>query len=354
MNRFFSDFHHRLPVWFNEQGPHSDIVLATRAELVRNLNTFPFPDHASDAELGTVCGDLCRRLMRFGPFADGFLLELDKLEETQLRALQEMQVAGRLDPALIRHRALVLSADSGLAAAVNLQDHVRLRAYASGFAPDACLTEALRLDRLLEAEVEPAFADDLGYLTSCPTDVGTGLHLTSLVHLPGLVLAGEIDKVLNALRQLQFAVRGLFGQGDTVKGAIFRISNLVTLGRDEQEISEDFRIHVGKIITYERMARNQIYQRDPLGVEDLAERSLGVLRGARLMTAQETYDRLSNVRLGVGLGILPPLPAGLLNEALIRQQTAHLELEAGRILSSREKSASRAAFLRHVFGSAAS
>jgi protein arginine kinase len=349
VNRFFPDFQRQLPAWFNEQGPHADIVLATRAELVRNLNTFPFPDHASDAELGTVCGDLCRRLSRFAPLADGWLLELDKLEDTQLRALQEMQLTGRLTPTGIRHRALMLAPDSTLAAAVNLQDHIRLRAYASGFAPDACLAKVLELDRLLEAEVEPAYVDDLGYLTSCPTDVGTGLHFTSLLHLPGLVLAGEIEKVLNALRQLQFSVRGLFGHGDTVKGAIFRISNLVTLGRDEQEIGEDFGVHVAKIITYERMARDQIYQRDPLGVEDLAERSLGVLRRARLLTAQEAFDRLSNVRLGSGLGILPPLAAGLLNEALVRQQTAHLELAAGRILSSREKSAARAAFLRDVF-----
>ena len=346
---FFENIQDRGPGWLDGGGPASDIVVSTRVRLARNLKTFPFPHHASDVELGTIFGDLARRLPRFPEFSGGWMLDMDQLEPTMRKVLQEMSL---VSPALVRkplHRGLVLSPQMHRAVMINEMDHMRLVAFRAGFDPSGTLADALELDSRLEQEVEPAFAEDLGYLTSSPADVGTGLHVSSLIHLPGLVLAGEIDKVLNALRQLQFSVRGLLGEGSTVRGALFRVSNLVTLGRDEQEIAEDFQVHVGKILIYERSARDQLYARDPLGIEDMAHRSLATVRQSRLITAQETFDHLSNIRLGVGLGVLEPLQPGLLNRVLVQQQTAHLELAAGRPLASREKSASRSALLREVF-----
>ncbi len=170
-----------------------------------------------------------------------------------------------------------------------------------------------------------------------------------MLHLPGLVLVGEIEKVLNALRQLQFSVRGLFGEGSAVRGALFQISNLITLGRDEAEIADDFRAHVGKIITYERSARDQLYGRDHLGIEDMVHRSWAILANSRVITAQEAFDCLSNVRLGVGLGLLPAVDPGRLNQLTVEHQTAHLEIEAGRSLSGRDKGACRAALMREFF-----
>ena len=346
---FFENFRDREPGWLNGRGPASDIVVFTRVRLARNLKTFPFPHHASAVELGTVFGDLTRRLPRFPEFSGGWLLDMDKLEPSMRTVLQEMSLAS---PALVkepRHRGLVLSPELDRAVMINEQDHIRLVAFHAGFDPTATLADALQIDARLESEVEPAFAEDLGYLTASPVDVGTGLNVSALIHLPGLVLAGEIDKVLNALRQLQFSVRGLLWEGSSVRGALFRIANLVTLGRDEQEIAEDFQTHVGKIIIYERSARDQLYARDPLGIEDIAHRSLAAVRQSRLITTQETFDHLSNIRMGVGLGILEPVQPGLLNRVLVQQQTGHLELAAGRPLASREKSAARAALLREVF-----
>ncbi len=346
---FFENFRDREPGWLDAAGPASDIVVSTRVRLARNLKTFPCPHHASAVELGTIFGDLARRLTRFPEFSGGWLLDMDQLEPNMRKVLQEMNLAS---PALVRapqHRGLILSPRLDRAVMINEKDHIRLVAFRAGFDPSGALSEALRIDSRLEKEVEPAFAEDLGYLTASPADVGTGLHVSSLIHLPGLVLAGEIDKVLNALRQLQFSVRGLLGEGSTVRGALFRIANLVTLGKDEQEIAEDFQVHVGKIIIYERSARDQLYARDPLGIEDMAHRSLATIRQSRLITAQETFDHLSNIRLGAGLGVLEPLQQGLLNRVLVQQQTAHLEMAAGRPLTSREKSAARAALLREVF-----
>jgi protein arginine kinase len=346
---FFENFRDREPSWLDARGPASDIVVSTRVRLARNLNTFPFPHHASAVELGTVFGDLTRRLARFPEFSGGWLLDMDQLEPNMRAVLQEMSLAS---PALVkdpRHRGLVLSPKLDKAAMINEKDHIRLVAFHAGFDPAAALADALQIDARLEKEIEPAFSEDLGYLTASPVDVGTGLHVSALIHLPGLLLADEIDKVLNALRQLQFSVRGLLGEGSTVRGSLFRIANLVTLGRDEQEIAEDFRFHVGKIIIYERSARDQLYARDPLGIEDMAHRSLATVRQSRLITAQETFDHLSNIRLGVGLGVLEPLSPGPLNRVLVQQQTGHLELAAGRPLARRERSAARAALLREVF-----
>lgn len=346
---FFNDFPARRAAWLDGRGTAGDIVISTRARLARNLKAFPFPHFASAVELGTIYGDLARRLPKFPAFAGGWLLDMAELDATMQTALREMNLASTelvKDP---QHRGLVLSRNLALSAMINEKDHVRLVAFRAGFEPAGALADVLAVDDHLDTAIEPAFAEDFGYLTASPVDVGTGLDLSALIHLPGLVLAGEIDKVLNALRQLQFSVRGLSGGGNTVRGALFRISNLITLGRDETEIAEDFTTHVGKIITYERAARDQLYARDPLGVEDMAHRSLAAVRQARLITSQETYDHLSSIRLGTGLGLLDPVDPGLLNRVLVQLQTAHLELAAGRKLVGRDKTAARAAMLREVF-----
>jgi len=346
---FFEEFRSRHPAWLDARGPSSDIVISTRARLARNLRAFPFPHHASAVELGTIYGDLARRLPLLPQLAGGWLLDMAQLDTTMLAVLQEMSLVG---PALVRdpaNRGLAVSGGMDRAVMVNERDHLRLVAYQAGFDPKAALAAVMKLDDSLEPAVDLAFDPELGYLTTSPVDLGTGLHISALIHLPGLVLAGEIDKVLNALRQLQFSVKGLAADGGTVQGALFRISNLMTLGRDESEIVEDFLVHVGKIIIYERSARDQLYARDPLGIEDLTHRSLATVRQARLITSQEAFDHLSSIRMGVGLGILDPLDPALLNRALMRQQTAHLQLEAGRALAGREKTAARAAFLRELF-----
>jgi len=349
MNDFFADFADRDPAWLDEAGPASDIVLSTQAGLARNLPEFPFPHHASAVELATISSDLVRRVGRLPALADGWDLDFPGLEPVQRRALQEKLLASFRLVSRPENRGLVVSRDLARAIMINEEDHLRLHAFRPGFDPLGALSAAMDLDAELDHEVESAFSPEWGYLTASPTNLGTGLHVSALMHLPGLVLVGEIEKVLNALRQLQFAVQGLFGEASAVRGALFQISNLITLGRDEQEIATDFQLHVGKIITYERSARDQLYGRDHLGIEDMIHRSLAVVSNARIITAQEAFDCLSNIRLGVGLGLLPPPAPGGLNHLTVHQQTAHLELAAGRQLSGRDKGAARAALLREFF-----
>ncbi|MCB1184287.1 hypothetical protein KDM41_12700 [bacterium] len=349
MSGFFVPGTPRRPVWLEQAGPSADVAVATRARLVRNLADVAFPHRASDAERATVLDDLLRRLARVPSFAEGWGLACAGLTAIERRVLAEkMLMPARLveEPA---GRGVVVAPDLGRTAVVNADDHLRLHAFRPGFAPREALAEVLALDAEVENEVEPAFSPEWGYLTASPTDLGTGLRLSALLHLPGLVLVGEIDKVLNALRQLQFGVRGQYGDGGSVRGSVFQVSSLVTLGRDEDEIAADFAVHVGKIITYERAARDQLHGRDPLGLEDMVHRSRAVAASARIITAQEAFDCLSNVRLGENLGLLPPSPTGLLNRLTVEHQAAHLEAHAGRTLAGRDRAAARGALLRAVF-----
>ena len=350
MSSFFDQVDGLPCDWLTGQGPSGDLVISTRARLARNLAGFHFPHHCKSPELETVFKELAEVLAASSHFAGGPFMTLSELTGTQRQLLQEKHLAS---PNLLQdltHRGLMVAPAGALVGLVNEEDHLRVVSYASGFDPSSVVAAVSRVETDLEKSLAFAYQEDLGYLTTSPTSVGTGLRISALVHLPGLVLADEIEKILNALRQLHFSVRGLFGEGTSVRGAIFQISNLITLGRDEEEICDDFSFHVGKVLLHEKSARQQLYARDHLWLEDMAYRSLAILQSARTITSQETYDRLSHVRLGVGLGILDGITFELLNDALIGHQTAHLEFVAGRALPGKAKAEARATFLREMFG----
>jgi protein arginine kinase len=335
-----------LPAWAAADGPQAEIVLATRVRLARNIAGEPFPGSAAPREREQLAGDLAAVVAGLPGLEGARRLELGRLSTDELLCLHELQLLGPGqgdDPA---GRILLLGPGLRRTAQVGDEDHLRLQTWRAGLDPEAALAEALAWDADLEREIEPAFAEDLGYLTASPANVGTGLRISALLHLPGLVLGDEIEKVLNALRQLQFSVRGLAGDGATVRGSLFLVANMVCLGLSEQEVAADFRANVLKIATYERLAREQLFDRDPLGLEDMAWRSLATLQSARLISGQETWDRLSNVRLGADQGVLPgPAPA-VLNRATLGAQSGHLALAAGRSLAGRERGEARADFLR--------
>lgn len=337
------------PDWLSGRGPSADVVISTRARLARNLAGRPFPHLLGEEPLNAVRRELTDHLLAIAPYAGGWAFDLAVLEPLERLALREAHLASR---DLLREpegRALVVSPDRGHAAMINEEDHLRLQSYGPGFDPLAVCNDLLACDSALEQRYDPAFSDDLGYLTACPTNVGSGLRLSVLIHLPGLVLGGEIEKVLNSLRQLQFLVRGFEGEGSAVRGSLFQISNLATLGRSEEELAADFARHVGKVIHYERMAVERLYHRDPVALDDLAQRALAILQHARVISTQETLDRLSQVRLGVMLDILPRIDHGILNHGLVHAQSAHLQLQAEREVPPERRGALRADLMRELF-----
>ncbi|MFH1845781.1 MAG: ATP--guanido phosphotransferase [bacterium] len=334
--------------WLAGTGPSAEIVVSSRIRLARNLQNRRFTHHASRAELQDIQQEVVERVMVQPSFTGGWALTLSDCSPRQRKYLLERHL---VSPDLIRQhrlRSLLLSPGLDQVVMVNEEDHLRIQLFRSGFDPIAACGDSLALDNELEAVLDFAFNEDFGYLTSCPTNVGTGFRLSVLIHLPGLVLAGQIEKILNSLRQLRFTVRGLFGEGSAVRGAMFQVSNLGTLGKSEESLAADFAHHIAKVIQYENSAREKLHDKDRFGVSDMVHRSLGVLRNAYLITSQEAFDRLSHVRMGVSLGILPSLHMALLNRALVDMQTAHIQIRAGRRIEGRERSALRAQYLREL------
>ncbi len=335
--------------WLDASGPAADMVLSTRGRLVRNLSEYEFPNQASASTLQKISAEILPVLGADDDFKGPYSFDLAALSAGELAVLKEMHLLSSGSDTPTPHGHLFISNSCTAAALVNGDDHLRLYGYRSGFQVQSVLSDLEQIEERLEKQLNFAFEDDFGFLTASPTNAGTGLRLSVMIHLPGLVLGGEIDKILNALRQLRFGVRGLFGSGNAVRGGIFLISNLVTMGRDESEIASDFKFHLGKVIIHERTARQQLFANDSLGLEDLAHRSLAVLQNARLMTAQEAADRFNHLRVGVGFGMMPGIDFALLNRAMIQYQSAHLEAQAGHALATAEKTEARATLLRKLF-----
>lgn len=348
MNDFFSDRTARPAAWLAEDGPSGNIVVATRARLHRNLAGFHFPAQATVEERHNALDEIRTKVADQGSWSEGYDLSLTDLSDQQRKYLREAQLIRPQAALGSQPTAVEITASASQALVVNDQDHVQLVGLFPGFAPEKATAAVMALESELERKLCFAYQEDLGFLTAFAGSVGTGLHLAALIHLPGLVLAEEVDKILNALKQLRFSVRGLFGSGNTVRGSLFLVSSQVTLGRDEEEITNDFKYHLGKVVLHEKSARNQLHARDKLWLEDLIFRSDALLRSARLITAQESFDRLSHLRLGVGLGILPEFTPSFLNRMLIGQLTGHLQHATGEILKGSERSRARALFLRQA------
>jgi len=294
-------------------------------------------------------GEISRKVGDIPQFAAGWDLRFDNLTKIQCTGLQEMLLIRKGMLGHPAHRCVFLDKELSCSLLVNHDDHLTLQVFRAGSMPLEALATVLDMESKLSPALKLAFDDEFGYLASRPSQVGTGLQMTALIHLPGLILAGEIDKVLNAFRHLQFSVHGMFGDESPVRGAIFQISNQTTLGVSEAEISEEFLHRIEKIVGYERMARNQLVTNDRLGLEDLVQRSYAILSNCRLLTGQEALDRLSDVRLGLALGLLDGMDFPQLNKALLGHQSCHRELAAGQPLSGKEKSSARADWIREVF-----
>lgn len=338
-------------VWLEASGPESGVVISTRARLARNLRSFPFPHRAAQVELATVLSEVQRRIAGTAGLEDLAWLDLAGQDAARLRLLPEAGVASPEYVAQPVARAIGAPAP-GDYLLINETDHLHIVSLRSGFQPEEAVQGVLDLDSRLEERLDPAFDDEWGYLTSSPASVGTGLRLSALLHLPGLMLAGEIEKVCNALGQLQFKVQGLYQKGQAVRGSVFQVSNLTSLGQSESEMAHDFHFHLSRLIRHEHSARQQLLARDPVGVRDMVHRNLAILASARLITSQEAVDRLSQVRLGVDLGLLEQPTLRALNEAIPRCRRAHLEVAHGGELSQRDRAAARADYLRAMAGSA--
>ncbi len=332
--------------WLRGTGPESDIVISSRIRLARNVAAFPFTNRANAYQKAEIEGLLRDRVARLELDPRLEYINVPNLSPLDRQFLVERQLISRELAAAEGPRGVALGPLETVSLMINEEDHLRLQVMRSGFALDEAWQDIDRVDDLLEARISYAFSEEFGYLTACPTNVGTGMRSSVMLHLPALVWSKQIEKVFRALQKINLAVRGLYGEGSRASGDFYQISNQVTLGKSEVQILNEIREVIPQIITYERQARNTMLKDSRQMVQDKVSRAYGTLCNATMMTSEETMDLLSSVRLGVNMGLLDDVNIGTVNELFIHTQPAHLQKLMGSLLDGEERNAARARYLR--------
>lgn len=335
-----------LSRWMKGSGPDNDIVIGSRIRLARNLNKIPFPAVASDEQLAHVV-DLVRSVVkRERSLADMDYLILSEVPRLERELLVEKHVVSPQHIKNVRHRAVVLRRDESVSVMVNEEDHLRIQTIYPGFQLEKAWEECTRVDDAFESQLDFAFSPEYGYLTACPTNLGTGLRASVMVHLPVLTMTDQMKRVVSAINKFGLAVRGLYGEGTDVLGNIYQISNQVTLGHSETEIIQHLVNVVRQIISQERQARQQLVAAKRLELEDKTYRSLGILSQARRISSHEAMQLLSDVRLGIDLNLIRELQPRILQELLVLIRPAHLQKIMGRDMEAPERDVYRASLIR--------
>lgn len=338
--------------WLDASGPHSDVVISTRIRLARNVSGYAFTGRAREGERLRMLAQVRDALAGVPSLSGSLLLRLEDLPVVDRQLLHERHLVSKelagLDPQHpVRSGAAVFLGES-VGLLVNEEDHLRLQALRSGFAVPQAFEGVSQLDRELGAQVPYAFHREFGFLTACPTNAGTGLRASVLIHLPGLVLTKEIGKVLAGLQQMGLTYRGLYGEGSEVVGNFFQLSNQTTLGRSEEELQDLLVRVVRHVIEREEEARRVLVRDAGYIIEDKLWRAYGTLRYARSLTFDEAMNYLSGVRLAVGLKLITGLSVYTLNKLLIFAQSAHLAHLEGKVLTDSETNLARARYVRQV------
>src|SRR5687768_10039721 len=338
--------------WLDASGQHADIVLSTRIRLARNVEGFAFGARARDGERLRILTHVKDAIHASTGLHQAVLVRVDELPPSDRLLLHERHLVSKelagLDPQHpVRHGAAVFLGD-GLGVMVNEEDHLRLQSLRSGFALQEAYATLARLDGELGAAVPYAYHSEFGFLTACPTNTGTGMRASVLIHLPGLVLTKEISKVLAGMQQVGLTYRGLYGEGSEVVGNFFQISNQTTLGRSEEELLDLLMRVVRHVVEQEEKARKVLLRDAAFIIEDKLWRAYGTLRYARSLTFDEAMNYLSGVRLAVGLKLMSGLSVYTLNKLLIFSQSAHLAQAEGRSLTESEANLARARYVRQA------
>lgn len=338
--------------WLDASGPNADVVISTRMRLARNIAGYAFTARAREGERLRLLAQVRDAAPQVASLHGSVTLPLALMPMVERQILYERHLVSRelagIDPQHpVRSGAAALLGET-VAVLVNEEDHLRLQALCSGFDVESAFSAVQRLDDELGARLPYAFHREFGFLTACPTNAGTGLRASVLIHLPGLVLTKEIGKVLAGLQQMGLTYRGLYGEGSEVVGNFFQLSNQTTLGRSEEELQDLLGRVVRHVIEREAEARRVLVRDAGYIIEDKLWRAYGTLRYARSLTFEEAMNYLSGVRLAVGLKLVTGLSVYTLNRLLIFAQSAHLSYLEGRALSETETNLARARYVRQV------
>lgn len=332
--------------WLRGTGPESDIVISSRIRIARNLSDFPFSSRASSQEKAEIATTLRAGIKETARTRKLNYVNIDDLNALDRQFLMERQLISREHASGEGNRGVAFPLEENISLMINEEDHLRMQIMRSGLALMEAWEEASTIDDSLEEKLNFAYHHQLGYLTACPTNVGTGLRASVMLHLPALVITKQIEKVFRALHKINLAVRGLYGEGSQASGDFYQISNQVTLGSSETKIIQNITTVVPQIIHYEREARQALLSESRQTLQDRVARSLGILRSAHSISSEETMHHLSNVRMGINLGLIDGLAIPMINEMFIHTQPAHLQKIQGSELDSQGRNVARATYLR--------
>lgn len=334
--------------WIDGIGPHNDIILSSRVRLARNLNNTPFPG-ILDRESGTA---IIRKIYNDETKNDTFSgYKYYSMQDSSLTDRYVLVERHLISPNLAAQGSIgaaLISQDETISIMLNEEDHIRIQTVLPGLQIKEAWKISSDMDDKIESKVDYAFDERLGYLTSCPTNVGTGMRASVMVHLPGLNLSNNINKILHAVTQFGLTIRGIYGEGTEFVGNIFQISNQITLGRTEEETVDSLTGITKQIIDKEKDARAMLFENNRMVIEDKVWRAWGILTNARTISGQETMKLLSDIRLGIDMGILKNIPSDILNKIMVSTNNASLQKQAGIELNTMERDTIRAEEIRKL------
>jgi protein arginine kinase len=332
--------------WMRGNGPDSDIVFSSRVRLARNLADSIFPNRATPNEKAQVLERIQAAVKHLEQFKGGLYVKMDEIGDLDKQFLAERYLISRELASAGAGSAVVISPDQSMSLMINEEDHIRFQVLLSGFRLGECFEIAERIDGELEQRLEYAYSPKLGYLSACPTNVGTGIRVSAMLHLPALILIRQIEQVLQAIIKLGLAVRGLYGEGTEWFGNLFQISNQVTLGKSEQELIASLEKVIRQVVQSEKHARASLVKTKSEALYDKVGRAAGILRNAHVITSRETIDHLSTLRMGIDLSLIEDLDRQAVNELFILTQPAHLQKISGKPLDAAVRDVERGALLR--------
>jgi protein arginine kinase len=332
--------------WLRGEGPHHQIVISSRVRLARNLRNRAFPGWAKKAERTSILDLIRPHVEELPEMQDSFSESLQELSALERQVLVERHLISREHAAKGVGSAVVMNRRQTLSIMINEEDHLRMQSIRSGLQLKQAFKLVDKIDSALESKLEFAYDQRLGYLTACPTNVGTGMRASAMLHLPGLVLSELINQVIQAVSKIGLAVRGLYGEGTEAMGNLFQISNQTTLGEKEDEIINRLSKVIETIIGKEHDARQVLLQKKPNTLWDQIGRAYGVLTYAHAMASKEALNLLSIIKLGVDLGAFPEDRRLPIDELFIDTQPAHLQKSSQQKLNAEERDHLRAQIIR--------
>lgn len=340
--------------WLKGNGEASDIVISSRIRLARNLADFPFVGRASESDRQQICTILSNAYTEMleteqsesEEETESLTLDIDSLDDMDREFLVERHLISRELAMIDGPRLVMIDGQERFSLMTNEEDHLRIQVMHAGLDLDATWELVNHLDNQIEKHVTYAFHEELGYLTACPTNIGTGLRVSVMLHLPALALTRQIEKVFRSMQKINLAVRGLYGEGSQALGDFFQISNQITLGRSEEELINQVAEIIPVVIDYERQARDFLIKESYEGLHDRVARAFGILKTAQTIGSEETMELLSSVRMGINLGLIEGVSIEKLNRLFLRTQPAHLQKIVGSELDKTDRHIERARYLR--------